>query len=50
MLLSSQGHFHSLMETVKLQQTHSLFDGIKARLVELVQKYENEHSGWVFET
>ena len=47
----SQGHFHSLMETVTAStDTLVMFDNIKARLVELVQKYENERSGWVFES
>ena len=47
----SQGHFHSLMETVTAStDTLALFDSIKAKLGELVQKYENEHSGWVFES
>ena len=47
----SQGHFHSLMETVTAStDTLVMFDSIKARLVELVQKYENERSGWVFES
>ena len=46
----SQGHFHSLMETVTAStDTFVMFDNIKARLIELVQKYENERSGWVFD-
>ena len=46
----SQGHFHSLMETVTAS-TNSLtmFDNIKARMIELIEKYQNERSGWVFD-
>ena len=50
LLSSSQGHFHSQMETVTAStNTFTMFDNIKARLIELVEKYENERSGWVFD-
>ena len=46
----SEGHFHSHMETVTAStNTLNMFDLISARLIELVQKYENERSGWVFD-
>ena len=46
----SQGYFHSLMETVTVStNAFTMFDNIKARLIELVEKYENERSGWVFD-
>ena len=49
-IVRSEGYFHSQMETVTAStNTLTMFDNISARLIELVQRYENERSGWVFD-
>ena len=46
----TDGHFHSLVETITAAtNTFRIFDKMAARLIEMVHKYENERSEWVFD-